>query len=113
MNSVPAQPEHEDVFFENMQDLGQGLHAWVRWLSAELVVKLAKDSVCSHHLREKMIHERLGEHPYILRCHGEVTVNSLSGPMRGLLLPYMSGGRLQDLLTDSNRPPQSIERRKK
>lgn len=106
--------EHlESLCFEDMQEVGQGFHAIVKRASVDLVVKMTKGSARGHHDNEKKIYERLDRHPALLRCYGELTVDSLSGPLVGLLFDYMAGGRLQELLTDPNRPLQTRDRRER
>ncbi|KAL1997905.1 hypothetical protein VTN02DRAFT_449 [Thermoascus thermophilus] len=64
----------------------------------EWAVKLYKPTAVFHGLVERLVYERLGLHPYILRCFGASLEETVLGPDGALMLEYHPLGTLEENL---------------
>lgn len=68
------------------------------------VVKIPLRTGEPHHVIEKQIYERLGNHPSILQYHGEVLISCHPAPetaaARGLVFDYSPFGQLSKVMQD-------------
>ena len=81
--------------------VGTGIFAQVvRINNTELAVKIPFNHG-EHNVVEKRIYDRLGCHPFILRCYGESDKTSIVG--KGLMLQYHPEGTLAEVIDNPTR----------
>ncbi|KND94810.1 hypothetical protein TOPH_00686, partial [Tolypocladium ophioglossoides CBS 100239] len=93
-------PVPHDLDIHNIDGIGNGSFAQVSLVrNSRFIVKITSDDTYEHLDRERLVYERLENHPNTLQFYGEVRVNSSERTLRGLLLEYHLTGTLDKMLS--------------
>ncbi|PGH09019.1 serine/threonine protein kinase [Helicocarpus griseus UAMH5409] len=102
----------QEIKWEQLELAGVGCFSQVVKVGdTGLVVKKATPHPIVEDLQpiEKLIYERIGHHPFILRYYGDHHSQEHKGLLSGLVFEYLPGGLLSDNLALSHYPKQRAE----
>lgn len=102
----------QDVEWDQLQLAGVGCFSQVVKVgNTGLVVKKATPHPVVGNLQsiEKLIYERIGLHPFLLRYYGDYHSEKHKGLLSGLVLEYLPGGLLSDNLALSHYAKERAE----